>query len=397
MERWKFNLYILWVTQVISLSSFGLGIPFMSFYIQDMGVTDDYSIKIYTGILSMAPAVTMAIASPVWGFVADRYGRKLMILRAMFAASFIIGGMGFASEVWQLVVLRGAQGLFTGTMTASNAFVAANTPENKLSKSLGFMSSSNFIGFSIGPFLGGILAEIFGIRFSFIIGAVLMFLGFLLVLFFLKEDKTTYGKVNEKKGYGPEFKSVVSLIIIYFLVALFVTRIIRTIFVPFVPLYVQEKLGTIVGAASITGIISGITGLATAVAGITISQLGDKTDKYILIRKLLIISIVISATLVFIDSLYLFLALYGLMFFFIGGIEPIITSMAALHTHPNQRGALFGVQGFVSSLGWMISPIMGTYISVNFSIRSILIIIPVLISINILIIHMSSKNQKKMT
>ncbi len=395
MERWKFNLYTLWVTQVISLSSFGLGIPFMSFYIQDMGVTDDYRIKLYTGILSMAPAVTMAIASPIWGLVADRYGRKLMILRAMFAAAFIIGGMGFAADVWQLVVLRGAQGLFTGTMTASNAFVAANTPEDKLSKALGFMSSSNFIGFSVGPFLGGILAELFGIRFSFIIGAILMFIGFLLVLFFLKEDKLTYGKTSVREEDKTGVKAVIKLTIIYFLLALFITRITRTIFAPFVPLYVQQKLGTIEGAASITGIISGVTGLATAIAGLTISQLGDRCDKYILIRKLLITSIIIAAPLVLIDSLYLFLAFYGLLFFFIGGIEPIITSMAALHTPSNQRGALFGIQGFVSSVGWMISPIMGTYISVNFSIRSILTVIPMLISINLLIMYISSKKSKK--
>lgn len=177
MEQWKSNLYILWIAQIISLTSFGFGLPFMPFYIQDLGVTDPTTLKLYTGLLSAAPAVTMAIMAPVWGLLSDRYGRKIMIQRAMFTAFFIIGLMGMVSQVWQLLILRLMQGFFTGTITASSTFVAANTPNNKLSYALGFLSSSTFIGYSLGPFIGGFVAEYFGYRISFLLGAVLMLLG----------------------------------------------------------------------------------------------------------------------------------------------------------------------------------------------------------------------------
>lgn len=116
MERWKINLYTVWFSQVVSLMSFGFGMPFLPFYIQELGVTDPDRIKLYSGILSAAPAITMAVMAPIWGMAADRWGKKLMLLRAMLFASVVIGGMGFATSPQQLVALRFIQGVFTGTI-----------------------------------------------------------------------------------------------------------------------------------------------------------------------------------------------------------------------------------------------------------------------------------------
>lgn len=172
MERWKINLYTIWFSQVLSIMSFSFGIPFIPFYIQDIGVVDPNQVKLFTGILSTAPGITMAIMAPIWGIAADRWGKKLMLLRAMLFASFIIAGMGIVANVSQLLVLRLLQGIFTGTVTAASALVASNTPENRLSYALGFLSSSTFIGASVGPVVGGFFAEYAGYRLSFILGGV---------------------------------------------------------------------------------------------------------------------------------------------------------------------------------------------------------------------------------
>ena len=380
MERWKINLYTLWVTQIISLTSFGLGIPFISFYIQEMGVTDPNQVKLFTGILSTAPAVTMAIMAPIWGRLADKWGRKLMILRAMLAAAIVIGGMGIVTSVWQLVILRACQGLFTGTITAATTFVAANTPKNRLSYALGFMSSSNFIGFSIGPLLGGLFAESFGYRFSFFAGSGLMLIGFFLALFLLVEKKSTLGKkeeISEEDEDGVDSVKLFTPMILSLLVVLFLHRITRSVFSPYIALFVQSNLNSTEGAAKFTGMINGAAGLATALAGLTISRLGDKLDKLKLAMTLILISFLVSLTLGLASSLNIFIILYGILFFFLGGIEPIITSTTAESIPSERRGELFGFQGLVGSLGWMVSPMLGAYVSVNYSINSILLLMPV--------------------
>lgn len=386
MERWQTNLYTLWVTQILSLMSFGLGLPFIPFFIQEIGVTDPEQIKLFTGILSAAPAVTMGIMAPVWGKLADKWGRKLMILRAMFSAVLIIGAMGLVSNVWQLVLLRGLQGLLTGTVTAANTFVAANTPKHRLSYALGFMSSSTFIGYSIGPMMGGLIAESYGYRVSFFAGSVFMIVGLLLALFLIVEDKSTIGiKKNESEVAlddegvkDKEEKKLFTPIILSLLLVLFLHRLTRSVFSPYIPIFVQDSLNSTAGAAKLTGMINGVVGIATALAGLTISRLGDKLDKLKLATILISIAFCFSLTLGMTSSIYAFMALYGIVFFFLGGVEPIITSMTALNTPPEMRGELFGYQGLVGSMGWMVSPMIGAYISVNYTTSSILYLMPIL-------------------
>lgn len=382
MERWKINLGTLWVTQIISLTSFGFGLPFIPYFIQEMGVNDPVTLNLFTGILSAAPAITMAFMSPVWGFLSDRFGQKLMIQRAMLAAFLIIGGMGFAQAVWHLVALRLLQGFFTGTITASSTFVAVNTPNHKLSFALGFLSSSTFIGYSLGPWMGGMVAEQFGYRVSFWVGALLMLIGFLLVTLFLKASKPEEALGQEpfrqdqekEKGEG-QHKGALSFItysIGLMLLMLFFHRILRTVFSPFIPLYVQEITGTKVGAAALTGSINGLVGFATALSAVVISRLGDKYNKLNLIKVMLVIAFFLALVLNFSTTLVLFTVLYTGVFFVIGGVEPLITSMTAEQTAPGKRGALFGIQGLVGSLGWMVSPAIGTYISIAFNYSAIL-------------------------
>ncbi len=378
MERWQINLNTLWFSQVISLMSFGFGLPFLPFYIQELGITDPVRLNLYTGILTAAPAVSMAIMAPLWGIAADRWGRKLMILRAMLAAVFVLGGMGFAQNVWQLLALRAAQGIFTGTITATNAFVASGTPGKKLSYALGFLSSSNFIGYSIGPVIGGLFAEYMGYRFSFFAGALLMLFGAVLVHLLVVEDPTSYGKVERKEGQRIS-AGIITPLILNLLIMLFLMRVIRTVFSPYLPLYVQGELEGAAGAAAMTGYIIGITGLATATAGLTLSRLGDRFDKPRLILAMGSAGLVVALGISFAGNLWIFAGLYGLLFFFLGGIEPLVMSMTAETTPKEKRGALFGIQGTVGSLGWMLSPMLGAGIAIQWSNHAILLILPILL------------------
>lgn len=377
MPRWRINLYILWTSQVISLLSFSLGLPFLSLYIQEFGVSDSAQIKFYTGVLSAAPAVTMAIMAPIWGRLADRYGRKLMILRAMFAGSLIISGMGMVNAVWQLVVLRLFQGIFTGTITAATAFIASNTPSNKMSSSLGFMSSANFIGVAAGPIIGGFFAETMGYRFSFYTGGVLMLLGFVIVFLLLVEDKSTYGVVKTQTERKKSEKGIFTSFIVSLLFVLFFYRIIGALFSPFIALFVQESLGSMSGVASTTGYINGGVAFVTAISGIFFGKLADKYNKRTILIVSLSVSILISILVNMTGNLTAFAYVYISLFFFLGGVEPIITSITAERTAPENRGVLFGYQGTVGSLGWLASPILGTFVSVNYSIKSILLLLPI--------------------
>ena len=383
MERWKINLYTIWFSQIFMMMSFSFGMPFLPFYIQELGIVDPDKVKLYSAILTIAPGVSMAVMSPIWGIAADKWGKKIMLLRAMVFAAFIIGAMGFVANVNQLIVLRFLQGIFTGTITAATALVATSTPSNRLSYSLGFLSSSTFIGASAGPVIGGFVADLLGYRVSFYIGGVLALIDFLLVLLLVKEEK-----VIPQPSHPDEAKAKTGLrsmlvlfssLLITLLSLIFILRFVRAVFSPYLPLFIQEKITGIWSPTKATGIVNGITGLMTALAGLTLCRLGDRHNKFFVIKVMIILAIAVSIPLVFANNLILFTLFYGLFFFFLGAVEPIVISMTSEITPPEKRGTLFGIQGLVSNTAWVLSPVLAGFISIRYSIHSVLYLLPVLL------------------
>jgi len=372
--------------------SFSFGLPFIPFYIQQLGVSTPADIKIWSGVLNAAPALTMAVMAPVWGIISDKYGRKLMLMRAMFCASFIIAGMGMVANVNQLLIFRLLQGVFTGTVTAATILIAANTPKNRLSYALGFLSSSAFIGSSIGPVIGGFLAELAGYRVSFIIGGILMFLDFLLVLGIVKEQKESAAIHDRHEPQNKMSKmSIFTSVTVSMLFVLLFIRIGRSAFSPYLPIYVQEIMNGTKGVAGTTGAINGFLSLATAMSGLTLSKLGDKHNKFKLLGLYLFLGGVLSLPLLLIHNLWIFTFVLGLVFFITGGVEPMLMSITTETTPVNRRGFLFGIQGTVGNIGFAVAPLLGGVISLEYSTAAVLICIPVFLGLSLAVILLGTR------
>ena len=171
VEQWRKNLYLAWFAQILTLTGFGFIMPFIPLYMSELGVTDPRTLKLWVGVTAAFPMVGMALAAPFWGMISDRFGRKLMIIRALVSTMILAVALGLARSVETVFVLRMLQGLFAGSVTAATALVAAGTPSAHLTRSLGLLSSATFIGHSVGPLIGGISANLFGFRTSFFIAA----------------------------------------------------------------------------------------------------------------------------------------------------------------------------------------------------------------------------------
>lgn len=401
---WRRNLYVAWIAQVLSLSGFGFAFPFIPFFIQELGITDPDELRVWTGLVSAAPALSMGIMAPVWGLLADRLGKKIMMLRAMLFGSIILSGLALARSVEAVLILRVIQGLFTGTMTASAALIASGTPEHRMSYALGLLSSSNFIGISLGPLLGGIASELFGYRPSFAVGAGVLGAGFVLVLLFIRdidapvttgavvgagtapEQKRARRRARDEIDAGrPRIRTLLTVPVLAGLVMLLLLRFSRALPVPFLPLYVQELRGRIEGSASITGFISAGRGAVTALAAVTITRLGDRHPKLRIVSILLAIATVLTLPIAFIPSLGGFSALIIVATFFLGGIEPLLQADLSSRTPPSRRGVLFGIQTTAGNIGWFAAPLLGSAISVTFGINYVFLTLAIFLGITMVI------------
>lgn len=371
--NWKRNLAVTWVSQVFSLSGFGFVIPFLPFYLQEVGGLSELEVRAWAGVIASAPALSMALMAPIWGIVADRFGRKLMLQRAMVAGSAIMLLMTRATTVEAVVVLRVVQGLFTGTVGASAALVASGTPEDRMGWALGVVSSSNFVGFSLGPLIGGLTVEAFGYRAGFFVGATVLALGFVLVTALVREPARGAPRpVAERPPHARGgIRGAVTPASVALFGSVFLLRFARTAAIPFMPLMVQEFRGTLEGTAAATGLVQAGAGLATAAAGLSLGRLGDRLPPRRLIVALFSIAAVIALPIFVTGSVLSFGILYIAMAFVLGGVEPNLQSELSRRTPPERRGLLFGIQTTVGNMGWATAPLVGSAVSVAWGVPAV--------------------------
>jgi DHA1 family multidrug resistance protein-like MFS transporter len=385
MPVWKRNLYAVWMTQFMSLLGFAFGVPILPYFIQELGVVSPDAIKLYTGLMSAIPAVALGLMAPVWGAAADRFGKKIMMIRAMGFAFLVLLFLGLSQNITQILVIRFFQGILTGTVTASYALIAAGTPDDKMSYALGIISSSIFIGNSAGLVLGGIAADIFGYRLSFIIGAVIMLIGFLWTLLAVKEIKSTKQpdtvEAGHKKGSWFSRNRIFLPVIFTVLPLIFIIRVGRTLTNPYIPIYIQEVRGVMEGSATVSGIIRAISSIAVAVAGVFLARLGDRNNKIKLSAVFMGLGAIVAIPMFFTDNLIVFTIFHTLVFLAIGGVEPLLNSRASVSIPSEKRGVLFGIIAMTGSFGWAVSPAIGSFVSIRFSTNAIFLAFSLLLAI----------------
>ncbi|MGB6123459.1 MAG: MFS transporter [Bacteroidota bacterium] len=194
MDLWRKNLYILWGTQFLAMVGMNLVVPFLPFYIRELGVSDPQQLARWSGLVFAGPFFISFFAIPLWGTLGDRYGRKAMVVRAIFGLGLSQALIGLAQTPLQLLLFRMVQGGISGFIASSLALVSTTTPRNRIGYALGFMQSSTAAGMVLGPFVGGLLADLIGYREIFFVTATLCFTGGVVV----------WANVRELPRPGPE-------------------------------------------------------------------------------------------------------------------------------------------------------------------------------------------------
>jgi DHA1 family multidrug resistance protein-like MFS transporter len=369
--NWKTNLAVIWVSQLLSIAGFFFALPFGPYYIQELGVHDPDRIKFWVALFGAGPPLSLAIFSPLWGILADRYGRRLMLLRANFGAAIVLGAMSMVHSVESLIILRLLQGALAGTMVAAQAMVAAYTPTRHSGMALGSLSAAVYSGSMAGTFLGGVLAEYFGYRPVFFAAAMLLLSAGLLIFWGAKEDFIRPPAGPPEKAYARK-RAFADLRHVWpILILLAAMGFARQFDTSFFPLLIQQMLGSLQGAAFWTGALSAIASVAGFLAGIVFGRLAD------LFRppRIAMIAVVCAGLFMVFHGLaqtFLFVAAarFG-MTFCAGGLDPLFQTWLAKETPPEKRGAVFGWSATARSTGWFVAPLMSGLVASGFGIRAI--------------------------
>lgn len=192
--NWKRNLAVAWLGCFLTGAAFSLVMPFLPLYVEQLGVTGHSALNMWSGLVFSITFLFSAIASPFWGGLADRKGRKIMLLRSALGMAMIMALMGVAQNVWQFLILRALLGLLGGFIPNANALIATQIPRHKSGWALGTLSTGGVSGALLGPLAGGLLADSYGLRPVFFITASVLFLCFVVTLLCIRENFTPVAK-----------------------------------------------------------------------------------------------------------------------------------------------------------------------------------------------------------
>ena len=382
--------------QFLMTGSFSFLSPIVPLMLPGLGVTTIEGVDIWSGVITGSTSFVAAFASPVWGRIADRHGRKLSLLRSSCAIAVFTALMGLTTNVWQFFGARAAMGMFAGFSTSAIALVASQVPERRLGYALGWLSSGQLVGSLVGPVLGGILADATGsFRTPFYVTSCVTFGGLFLVWYFVKEDFTPPKKDAPSKSLLSGLRLLIGSagLLALFFVLLMAQLSVRTV-QPVVTLFVQELIGSPPQIATLAGIAFSITGLANLISS---PFLGNRSD-IIGYRRVLLISLLgatlTSAPQIFVDSYWLFVAERFAVGLFIGGILPTANALIGRSVPRENRGTIYGMTASASFLGNSLGPLSGGVIAAGLGIRWVFVVTTVLLLANLIWVYLKVPEYK---
>jgi DHA1 family multidrug resistance protein-like MFS transporter len=351
--------------------AFGFILPFLPLYLREIGVTPDSAVIFWSGALVTSTGISLAIFSPIWGALADRHGRKVMVLRSLLVGGVIIALMGLVQNVGQFLVLRILQGVFTGTIAASTALVASIVPRDRMAASMGQLQTSVYVGIAAGPVLGGLIAQAVGIRGTFFVAGAMLFASGLLVWQFVHEHYTPPSTMKrpgffETLGIGLRSRTLMPL-----MVTLFLVQLSTAIVFPILPLYVEHLSSATDPVKLYAGLAYGATAVFSALAAVSYSRLVDRNGY----RRILIYACFGAALFylpqAFAQNIGQFLLLRAGLGIFFGVLIPAANVIVALVTPPEFRGSAYGLTSSATAVGNAIGPLLGSTLAASFGYPSV--------------------------
>lgn len=372
--RWQITLGVVFCAQLMTAVGFSMVFPFLPLYVEDLGSVTGMSVELMAGLVIAVQGFTMMIVSPFWGAAADRYGRKLMVMRAQFGGAVILALMGLVQNGEQLILLRGIQGMITGTVAANNALVAAAVPRERVGFSMGFLQVGLWGGLTVGQLLGGFLADQFGFAMPFFItGAALLASG-IAVYFGVDEEFTPQERTgtdvpqpNILQQWG-HVLSADGVTMVY--ATRFFAGVARFMLVPIAPLFIASLLPA--GATNqglMTGTVTAVSYAAATFSGIYLGKLGDNIGHRTILLWSAVVAMVFYLPQAFVETVWQLWLLQGISGLAVGGMIAAPSALLARYTEPGEEGATYGLDNAITSGSRAAAPMIGAGIAWAFGMR----------------------------
>ena len=391
METWKVNLFSVWLGCFFTGLAMSQILPFLPLYIAQLGVQGHASLSLWSGLVFSGTFMVSAVVAPMWGSLADRKGRKLMLLRASLGMAVVMLLQGFATNVWQLFILRTLMGLTSGYIPNAMALVASQVPRDKSGWALGTLSTGQISGVILGPLLGGFMADHVGLRVVFFMTAGMLFISFLVTLFLIKERVVVVSKADKLSGKAVFASLPYPMLIISLFCTTLTIQLANGSIGPILALFIQALTPAGDNIAFISGVIAAVPGVSALLAAPRLGRLGDRIGTERILLAALLFAMLLFFLMSWVTTPVQLAVLRFLLGFADGALLPAVQTLLMKHSSEQVTGRIFGYNQSFMYLGNVAGPLIGSGISALAGFRWVFIATAIIIIINTLQLWLNVK------
>ncbi|ARN63678.1 MFS transporter [Leuconostoc mesenteroides] len=355
------NFKIAWIGTFMAGMAFSEAMPFLALYIMQISHFNQAQVSFYAGISYAASYLVVILVSPIWGKIADQHGQKPMLLRTAAGMGIVIILLSCVTNIWQIIILRLCQGLFDGYTPSVIALIAAETPLEERSVVISKLSTGYIIGGLMGPLIGGVLATIFSIRMTFFITGIILLCVAFISFYGIQENFQKINTSPTEKLASSKKESVWTVPILILLSATMLIQFVESAIIPYVSLMIKDLLFSEHYLTIMTGIVSALPGVATAVFATFIGKMSSHFGTLKILKLCELAAIIIYALLGMTTSLMFFAGLRFLIGIANAGMTPMIQVL--LSKASNRLSTVFSMSLSAQSLGSLAGSILGAYLS----------------------------------
>jgi len=384
MESWKVNIISVWFGCFFTGLAISQILPFLPLYVEQLGVTSHQALSMWSGLTFSVTFLVSAIVSPMWGSLADRKGRKLMLLRASLGMAVAILLQAFATNVWQLFILRAIMGLTSGYIPNAMALVASQVPRERSGWALSTLSTAQISGVIVGPLLGGYMADTLGLRMVFYVTAALLMVSFLVTLFLIKEGaRPKISKADRLSGKAVFASLPYPKLMISLFVTTMVIQLCNGSVGPILALFIKHLSPESNNIAFISGFIAAVPGISALISAPRLGKLGDRIGTARVLMATLIISVILFFAMSWVTSPMQLAVLRFLLGFADGAMLPAVQTLLVKYSSDQVTGRIFGYNQSFMYLGNVVGPLIGAGVSAMAGYRWVFIATALVVLLNV--------------
>lgn len=368
---WKRNLAIAVFGSFSTLVSLSMLLPFLPLYVEQLGVSSPASIVQWSGIAFGATFLGTALTAPLWGHLADRYGRKPMLVRAAFGMAVMMSLIGMAHSVMELVLLRLLAGLVGGYASAATVMVGTQAPRDRSGWALGVLSVGALSGSLVGPLVGGFLPDLVGIRGTFFVGGGVIALAALITLFFVREDFNraldTRAPSHEQASAGIAHKPLMFTLLVTAMMVLLANMSIE----PIITVYIGQLGVPHDHLARFAGIVMATSAFGSMLTSARLGAFADRVGSDRVIIGCLLVTALVMLPQAFVTQWWQLAVLRGLMGMSMAGLLPAVAKGVRALVEDHKTGKTLGYLQSSQFAGQVAGPLIGGQIGAWVGLREV--------------------------